>query len=77
MDDAAAAIDAIESDYARHCRAAPEIAREYFAAEKVVGSLMERAGFGMTPRRIAVIAPIAVPVLPETGHSIRATRCPS
>ncbi|MCI0744681.1 MAG: hypothetical protein L0Y58_04665 [Verrucomicrobia subdivision 3 bacterium] len=38
------AIDAIEADYAAHCRAAREIAYEYFAAEKVLASLMERAG---------------------------------
>jgi hypothetical protein len=44
MDDVLAAVDDIESDYEGNCRAAQEIAREYFAAEKVVGSLMERAG---------------------------------
>ncbi len=44
MDDILAAVDAIESDYAANCRAAREIAAEYFAAEKVIGSLMERAG---------------------------------
>ena len=44
MDDVLAAIDAIESDYSAHCRAAGEIADEYFAAERVVGSLMSRAG---------------------------------
>jgi hypothetical protein len=44
MDDVLAAIDTIESDYEGNCRAAREIAEEYFAAEKVVGSLMERAG---------------------------------
>jgi hypothetical protein len=38
------AVDAIESDYEGNCRAAREIAAEYFATEKVVGSLMERAG---------------------------------
>lgn len=43
-EDAAGAIEAIEGDHARHCRAAEEIAREYFEAAKVVGSLMERAG---------------------------------
>jgi hypothetical protein len=42
--DILAAIDAIETDYEGHCRAAYEIAAEYFDAEKVVGSLMERAG---------------------------------
>jgi hypothetical protein len=44
MDDVLAAVDAIETDYAGNCRAAREIAEEYFAAEKVVGSLMARAG---------------------------------
>jgi len=44
MDDVLAAVDAVERDYEGNCRAAREIAAEYFAAEKVVGSLMERAG---------------------------------
>jgi len=44
MDDILAAIDAIESDYSAHSRAAREIAAEYFACEKVVAHLMERAG---------------------------------
>ncbi len=42
MEDALAALDAVASDYEGHCRAAREIAAEYFAAEKVVGSLLER-----------------------------------
>lgn len=44
MEDILAALDDIESDYEGNCRAAREIAAEYFAAEKVIGSLMERAG---------------------------------
>ena len=44
MEDILTAVDAIESDYEGNRRAAREIAAEYFAAEKVVGSLMERAG---------------------------------
>jgi hypothetical protein len=44
IDDILAAVDAIETDWAGHCRAAREIAAEYFATEKVVGSLMQRAG---------------------------------
>jgi hypothetical protein len=44
MEDVLAAVDAIESDYAGNSQAACEIAAEYFAAEKVVGSLMARAG---------------------------------
>ena len=44
IDDVLAAVDAIESDYGGHCRAAREIAAEYFASEKVLESLMNRAG---------------------------------
>jgi hypothetical protein len=44
MEDILTAIDTIESNYEGHCRAAREIAEEYFAAEKVLGSLMERVG---------------------------------
>ncbi len=44
LDDVLAAIDAIESDYAGNCRAAREIAEEFFSAEKVMGSLCARAG---------------------------------
>jgi len=39
-----AAVDAIESDYETHSRAAREIAAAYFAAETVVDSLLKRAG---------------------------------
>jgi hypothetical protein len=44
MEDILFAIDIIESDYEGSCRAAREVAAEYFAAEKVLGSLMDRAG---------------------------------
>lgn len=44
MDDIVAAIDEIESDYEGNCHAAREIAAEHFAAEKVLQSLMSRAG---------------------------------
>ena len=44
MDDILAAVDAIESDYKGNCGAARGIASEFFEAEKVVGSLMQRAG---------------------------------
>lgn len=44
MDDILAAVDAIESDHALHMRAAREIAEEYFAAERVLDSLMSRVG---------------------------------
>ena len=44
LDDIIAAVDMIETDYRSHQAAALEIAAEYFAGEKVVGSLMERAG---------------------------------
>ena len=44
LDEAAAAVEKIESDYPAACRAAGEIAREYLSAEKVLGEMMTRAG---------------------------------
>ena len=44
MDDILAAVECIEADYEGNCRAAREIAEEYFRAEKVLASLLERAG---------------------------------
>jgi hypothetical protein len=44
MEDVIAAAAAIRSDYARHSCAAIEIARDYFEASKVLGSLLDRAG---------------------------------
>jgi hypothetical protein len=44
MEEILGAVDSIESDYEGNCRAAREIAAEYFDAEKVLGSLMRRAG---------------------------------
>jgi hypothetical protein len=41
-----AAVDTIQSDYEGSCRAALEIARDYFEAEKVLGKLMSDAGLG-------------------------------
>jgi hypothetical protein len=43
-DEALAAVEAIEGDYGRHAAAAREIAREHFAAERVLGSLLAEAG---------------------------------
>jgi len=44
MEEILAAVEAIESDYEGNCHAAREIAAEYFSAEKVVASLLARAG---------------------------------
>jgi len=44
MTDILTALDAIESDYPGNCRAAAQIAAEYFGAEKVVSDLLQRAG---------------------------------
>jgi hypothetical protein len=38
------AVREINADYGMHCRAAYEVAREYFEAEKVLGELLEKAG---------------------------------
>ncbi len=44
MDDILAALDAIDSNYEKQCRAAREIAREYFDAKKVLRDLLIKAG---------------------------------
>ena len=44
VDEAAAAIDTIESDYLTHARAAREIAAEYLSAPKVVARLLDEIG---------------------------------
>lgn len=44
MDDVLAALDAINSDYERHSRAAAAIATEYFQAERVLSSVLQDAG---------------------------------
>jgi hypothetical protein len=44
MQDILAAMDEIDSDYDRHRRAARTIAEEHFAAERVLGALLEQCG---------------------------------
>jgi hypothetical protein len=44
MDEIVEAVASIRLDYERHSRAALTIAREIFEAEKVLASLLERAG---------------------------------
>jgi hypothetical protein len=44
LDEVADGVAAINREYAKHSRAARDIAREFFEAEKVVKSILERAG---------------------------------
>ncbi len=44
IDDVLEAFESIENNYPAHCRAARDIAAEYFAADRVLGSLLTRAG---------------------------------
>ena len=43
VEEAAAALDEVNRDYVRHCRAARRIALEYFAADRVLGRLCREA----------------------------------
>jgi hypothetical protein len=43
-DSAIGAIETIMSDYARHSKAALEIAEEYFGAERVVAAMLRKIG---------------------------------
>jgi hypothetical protein len=49
-DEAMAGIDAINRDYAGHCRAARRIAEEYFDSGIVLRRLLARAGLTITPQ---------------------------
>jgi hypothetical protein len=42
IDDAAAAMEEIASDYAGHCAGARQVAEKYFDAKIVLGELLER-----------------------------------
>lgn len=44
LEDIERAVDSINTDYAAHCRAALDLAHEYFEAEKIMRSLLDRAG---------------------------------
>ncbi len=46
LDQAAAAVEAVSGDYERHCRAAREIAEQYFDSDVVLGRLLARLGIG-------------------------------
>ena len=51
MDDVLAALDAINSGYEKHCRAAEEIGREYFEYDVVLKPLLEHAGVAIRASR--------------------------
>lgn len=50
VDDAVAALEALDSDYARHSRAAARIANEYFDAERVLTRLLDTVGVARAGR---------------------------
>ncbi|HEY5914472.1 MAG TPA: glycosyltransferase family 2 protein [Verrucomicrobiae bacterium] len=54
MEDIVAAIDAINGDYAKHRRAAGDIAREFFSHEVVLGAMLKE--LGISPQRAAPAA---------------------
>ena len=69
------AIDRINSDYARHSRAAEEIAREYFSHDVVLPRLLEEVGVEVTSGRgYPVSAPHAVGAVPARALARRRSR---
>jgi hypothetical protein len=44
MDDILSAMEAVQSNYTRHSRMAQAIAKQYFAAETVLGKLVRDLG---------------------------------
>ena len=59
MDDALAALDAINSDYARHCRAAEAIGREYFDSASVLKPLLDHVGVALRAAKPRLPKPAA------------------
>jgi hypothetical protein len=45
MDEVLDALDRLDTDYERHARAARAIAEQYFEADKVIGRMLDDAGF--------------------------------
>ncbi|UGS35715.1 glycosyltransferase [Capillimicrobium parvum] len=66
-DGAVAAIEAINGDYARHRRAASEIAREHFSAERVLGDLLSHCGTPRPRTTMTSTSPEAEPPAPSSG----------
>jgi len=60
VEEAAAAVDAVYSDYDRHARAAREIAHEYFDAQVVVGRMLAQLGLSPKHAKQAIRATVAV-----------------
>lgn len=79
LDDAAAAIESIEADYERHSRAAASIAREYFDAQVVLGSMLDRVGLPAFPADTVLVPVSRRPTtLPdETATAVLAAPVPA
>lgn len=79
LDEIVAAVEALNSDYARHSRAALEIAREYFDARKVLRSILTEVGLPAFPpglslavtRSPTALSPETVATIDETVHPAR------
>ena len=76
MDDIVAAIEAIETDYARARRAAFDVAREYFDAQLVLGQMLEEMGVSLPGARTALPSPLP-PTLDLSVVSRRPTTLPA
>jgi GT2 family glycosyltransferase len=78
FDDARAALEEIDRDYERQAHAASEISREYFGAERVLGTLLADLGLE-DRRRNLVLVPVSrwPTTLPETtAHAVLAGPLP-
>ena len=71
LDDLAAAIESINADYPRHCRAAKEIARDFFSHEVVLGAILDELGIATNRRRPAMALPAALSLIPAGRRPLR------
>jgi GT2 family glycosyltransferase len=57
MDEVLAAVEEVNGDYERHCRAAREIAREYFDADRVLADMLDKLGLPVHRRPSPLLVP--------------------
>ncbi len=71
MDEILAAVDEINGDYERHCRAAKRIARECFGHDVVLGPILDALGISTAPPRALVSIPRDLALTPVSRRPIR------
>ena len=71
MEELCSAVESINSDYARHCRVAQEIAKDYFDHEVVLGGILDELGIASNRKRPQMVMPAALSLVPIERRPLR------